>query len=90
MHVAIREQLAEVGSSVHSVDSRDHRGLLAGQQAQPTVSLNLPVFRRPHFKAVGTEGSAQAVVVRVALHVHQGETVFTLSVVRIFFSTVNL
>lgn len=35
MHVAIMEQLAEVGSFAHCIDSWDYKGLLAWQQAYP-------------------------------------------------------
>lgn len=51
MHVAIREQLAEVGSSVHSVDSRDHKSLLAGQQAH--LSFFLMFFAHHLIKSSG-------------------------------------
>lgn len=46
----------------------------------PTVWLNLPVFRRPHFKAVETRRKCTSSGHQgMALQVHQGETVFFLS-----------
>lgn len=76
------------GNSLQKSDSRDHKGLLAWQQVHLSFvfmlfahSLIKPsVFRRPHFKAVGTRRKCTSSGRQgMALQVHQGETVFFLS-----------